>query len=394
MATEIKKPKREETEEEAALRIKANTATNDYLKAANTPYNFEQKDLLDKTQNQYLNRGAFNYDATGDKLYNLYKDRFTSQGKLAMEDTIAKASQLTGGYANSYATQVGQQTYNDYMQKLADKIPELEQQAYNRYLAEGDILYNKYNMLLNAEKEGYNRQQNDLSKLYNNATLANNLYDKAVSRGDSLYGTDLDMYMWETDRQDEFNRQALTADQNKKNQLTEFINLYSQAGTDDAKNAVKDMMTSYGYNPNEIDMITKLSGGMAPAAPKGLSQSEFEGYVKLMQNAMTPEEKTAIETQLSSAGVGQDLVDQIGSFYMGDSYSFADVDFSADDLRDLKHNMGPQGTAKTGNQYKDEFEQLLKNGASLPEAYEALKELLDKKFIHPEVAEEILEMFK
>jgi hypothetical protein len=249
-------------------------------------------------------------------------------------------------------------------------------------------------MLLNAEKEGYNRQQNDLSKLYNNATLANNLYDKAVSRGDSLYGTDLDMYMWETNRQDEFNRQALTADQNKKDQLTEFINLYSQAGTDDAKNAVKDMMTSYGYNPNEIDMITKLSGGMAPSAPKGLSQSEFEGYVQMMQNAMTPEEKTAIESQLTSAGVSQDLVDQIGSFYMGDSYSFADVDFSADDLRDLKHNMGPQGTAKTGNQYKEEFEQMLKNDASLPEAYEALKELIDKKFIHPEVAEEILEMFK
>lgn len=58
-----------------------------------------------------------------------------------MEDTVGNASMLTGGYANSYAVTAGQQAYDSYMSKLNDKIPELEQRAYERYRDEEDSAY-------------------------------------------------------------------------------------------------------------------------------------------------------------------------------------------------------------------------------------------------------------
>ena len=96
---------------------------------------------LTNTMNDIENREKFSYDVNGDALYQQYKDQYTTQGKLAMMDTMGQAAAMTGGYGNSYAQSVGQQAYQGYLQQLTDKIPELYQLALNKYNSEGEELY-------------------------------------------------------------------------------------------------------------------------------------------------------------------------------------------------------------------------------------------------------------
>ena len=77
---------------------------------ANKPGDYQSawQTQLDDILNQILNREKFSYDLNGDALYQQYKDLFTTQGKMAMMDTMGQAQAMTGGYGNSYAQTVGQ----------------------------------------------------------------------------------------------------------------------------------------------------------------------------------------------------------------------------------------------------------------------------------------------
>ena len=81
-------------------------------------YQFGNQAQLDDIINRIFNREDFSYDLNGDMLYQQYKDQYTTQGKLAMMDTMGQAAAMTGGYGNSYAQTAGQQAYQGYLQQL------------------------------------------------------------------------------------------------------------------------------------------------------------------------------------------------------------------------------------------------------------------------------------
>lgn len=91
---------------------------------------------IDALADAILNREAFSYDKDKDPLYQQYKDSYTRGGKRGMQDTLAQVSARTGGLASSYAQGAAQQTYNNYMAELANKIPELYKLAYSMYMDE------------------------------------------------------------------------------------------------------------------------------------------------------------------------------------------------------------------------------------------------------------------
>lgn len=121
---------------------------------------------LNDIYNQIANREKFSYDVNADPLYDMYKDKYIQQGKLAMKDTMGQAAALTGGYGSSYAQQVGQQTYDAYLQSLSDVIPELYGMAYSQYQDEGDRLNNLYGMAGKQREAEYN-QYRDAMQDYN-----------------------------------------------------------------------------------------------------------------------------------------------------------------------------------------------------------------------------------
>ena len=128
-----------------------------------TGYESPWQDQLRETANKILNREKFSYDLNGDALYKQYKDRYTQQGRQAMMDTMGQAAALTGGYGNSYAQSVGQQTYQGYMQGLTDKIPTLHQIAMDKYTNEGNQMRDNMNLMQQQDEIGYGRYRDQLA---------------------------------------------------------------------------------------------------------------------------------------------------------------------------------------------------------------------------------------
>lgn len=119
---------------------------------------------IDELAQQILNRDAFSYDPETDPTYQQYKQSYTKNGQRAMQDTLGQVSARTGGLASSYAGSAAQQTYDNYMSALADKIPELRQLAYEMYQDEGNTMLNNLGVLQGLEQSDYNQYLNQLSQ--------------------------------------------------------------------------------------------------------------------------------------------------------------------------------------------------------------------------------------
>lgn len=114
-----------------------------------SPYIAQLNSLYD----QIVNRKPFQYDLNGDLLYKQMADQYTQLGQQAMRDTMGQAAALTGGYGNSYANQVGNQAYQQYLTALNQQIPDLYDRAYNAYQDDTDWLLQQYQMA--AAHPGY-----------------------------------------------------------------------------------------------------------------------------------------------------------------------------------------------------------------------------------------------
>lgn len=129
-------------------------------------YTSRYQSQIDDLTRQILNREAFSYDPEKDPTYQQYKESYTRNGERAMQDTLGQVSARTGGLASSYAGSVAQQTYDNYMGALADKIPELKQLAYSMYQDEGNTQRANLEMLVALEQGDYAKYA-DLLAQYN-----------------------------------------------------------------------------------------------------------------------------------------------------------------------------------------------------------------------------------
>ena len=129
-------------------------------------YTSRYQSQIDDLTKQILNREAFSYDPEKDPTYQQYKESYTRSGERAMQDTLGQVSARTGGLASSYAGSAAQQTYDNYMGALADKIPELKQLAYSMYQDEGNTQRANLEMLVALEQGDYAKYA-DLLAQYN-----------------------------------------------------------------------------------------------------------------------------------------------------------------------------------------------------------------------------------
>lgn len=122
------------------------------------------QDKIDELTAQILGRAAFSYDPETDPTYQQYKEAYTRDGQRAMQDTLGQVSARTGGLASSYAGSAAQQTYDNYMAALEDKIPELRQLAYSMYQDEGDTQRANLEMLMALDQGDYAKYADLLSQ--------------------------------------------------------------------------------------------------------------------------------------------------------------------------------------------------------------------------------------
>ena len=117
------------------------------------------------TPEQSVNRWSsqnnpFTYNPSTDPSYQAYRSQYLREGQRALQNTLAQASAMTGGRPSSYAVSAAAQQNNYYNSQLADKIPELYNQAYNRYMTDKNFQYQ-------AEQDRIKNMQNQQAQEYN-----------------------------------------------------------------------------------------------------------------------------------------------------------------------------------------------------------------------------------
>ena len=171
------------------------------------PFQDQWTNNIDATLNSVLNREPFSYDFNADPIYQQYKDQYTTLGEQAMLDTMGNAAALTGGYGNSYASTAGNQAYQGYLQQLNNVIPELTQQAYNRWLNDGEALRNDLALLMQMSDRDYGRHMDEVNTALTQQGMALDTYLGLAGMDWDQYATNRDYYTNEEWKEKEWNRQ-------------------------------------------------------------------------------------------------------------------------------------------------------------------------------------------
>ena len=127
-------------------------------------YESKYGDTADGIMKDILNRGEFQYDHTSDPLYSAYAKQYAREGKRATADALGEAASATGGLPSSYAVTAASQAGNYHAAQMADKIPELYQIAYDKYLNEYNMKLSDLNAAQGLEQFNYGMYQDKLSQ--------------------------------------------------------------------------------------------------------------------------------------------------------------------------------------------------------------------------------------
>ena len=100
-----------------------------------------------------LGNSKWDYDVDKDPAMQAYRKQFLREADRGTRDTMAAAAAMTGGVPSTAAVQAGQQMGNYYRSQLADKVPELMQQSYSRYMQGREADRADLNLLFNIDAQ-------------------------------------------------------------------------------------------------------------------------------------------------------------------------------------------------------------------------------------------------
>ncbi len=121
-------------------------------------------DAVKKALDEVNGMKSFSYNYQKDPAYSSYKKEYTREGRRVTEDTLGSFAAASGGMPSSYAVTAAGQAGDYYASKLSDKIPELYDAAYSRYLDEYNRKQKNYETLRDAEANDYSRYLDELNR--------------------------------------------------------------------------------------------------------------------------------------------------------------------------------------------------------------------------------------
>ena len=128
-------------------------------------YDSKYQGLIDSALDTLLSgTGNFSYSYKDDPLYQQYKESYRREGDRALTNSMAEATALTGGRMNSNAIVAGQQAQNYYNAQLNDKIPELENYAYQKYVQDLSDQRSNIGTMQNLENMMFGQYETELGQ--------------------------------------------------------------------------------------------------------------------------------------------------------------------------------------------------------------------------------------
>lgn len=232
-------------------------------------YQSRWDDELTSLYDQIRNRKKFSYDMGTDPLYQQYREQYQRLGRLAMQDTMGQAAALTGGYGSTYGEQVGQQAYNAYLQNLNDIVPQLQQQAYQRYQDERTDLYNQYSLVKGREDTDYGRYRDTVSDYYSDLSDARSAYNSERSLDQSQWATMLDYWAQKANNENAAYLQALAAEQAAAKKS-------GGGGGGGSSSAGLNLINGYGNRDENVSMLDASYRGVMQTISTLLAQGKTE----------------------------------------------------------------------------------------------------------------------
>ena len=204
-----------------------------------------------------------------DPLYQQYREQYQRLGRLAMQDTMGQAAALTGGYGSTYGEQVGQQAYNAYLQNLNDIVPQLQQQAYQRYQDEGTDLYSQYSLVKGRDDTDYGRYRDTVSDYYSDLSDARSAYNSERSLDQSQWETMLNYWAQKANNENAAYLQALAAEQAAAKGS-------GGGGGGGSSSAGLNLINGYGNRDENVSMLDASYRGVMQTISTLLAQGKTE----------------------------------------------------------------------------------------------------------------------
>lgn len=109
--------------------------------------------------NQY-GANKFQYTPETDPNYQAYMKLAKENAGLAMQDTLAKASAMTGGYSNSNAQLAGQKVYNQHLSEAEGRVGDYYAMALDTFNTNQNTLLNQIELARAADRDKQNNLLN------------------------------------------------------------------------------------------------------------------------------------------------------------------------------------------------------------------------------------------
>ena len=276
----------------------AKNAVKDWEASKPQEYKGLYQEQIDLLLDKILNGEKFSYDVNADELYKQYKDQYVRLGQNASEDTLGQAAALTGGYGSSYGVTAGGQAYQAYLNGLLDKIPELENTAYGKYVDEQNKEQNRLSLLMGMDKNDYSRYKDSVMDYWSEGDY---LWDKLSYMSDdewtkfvhsiSQYNSDRD-YKFNQDKFDYQKTQDALAQENWQKQYALSEAAAKRTGVTGSASYSSSSSTPKDYNEKVEKQKQRIE--MLKAFEKGLYKypDNYADFVMLTgySGVLTPEE--------------------------------------------------------------------------------------------------------
>ena len=272
------------------------------------PYEELQQELLDKI----LNREDFTWSKDSDPVFGEYQKQYLREGERASANALAQAAAASGGQASSYAATAAAQAGNYYASQLSDKIPELYNQAYQRYLSEYEQLANDLGLVNTQQQLDYQEYLDRLGQYNTDKNFAYQQYlddyNKLLGYLDAVNGQEQMDYQEYKDKLGQFNVDKEFAYQqylDNYNKLQDYLSGLQKANDSEYQQYVdqqemeqKKQQQAQEMAQAQVDGI--LQAGVMPSSDL-ISKS---GYSQEYVNAMLQyyRQKAAASAYRSSGG--------------------------------------------------------------------------------------------
>lgn len=135
-------------------------------------YNNRYQEQIDSLLQQVQGYGPFSWSKETDPAYSAYAKQYRREGDRATANALAQAAAATGGQVSTAAMTAASQAGDYYAGQLADKIPELYENAYQRYLSDYSLLTNKLGQTQQTEQYDYAKYLDQLGQFNTDRALS------------------------------------------------------------------------------------------------------------------------------------------------------------------------------------------------------------------------------